>query len=238
MIAAFLLSIGQLGDRAILRVLLYTAILSLTIFAGAGWLLFLGIGQILGQTFGEFQNASGLAGVLALLATVFGAWLLWRIVAIAILQLFADQIVDAVEAKYYPAHADAAIAPNLHVSVRLALKSLGRAVGYNALAFPVYGVLLFTGIGALLVFLIINAILVGRDLSEMVEVRHAAREALPRHVRFLLGLMANTLLLIPIVNLLGPIIAACMATHLVNRQIISQKDQSVGGTIDAEGAIT
>jgi CysZ protein len=234
MIAAFFLSIGQLGDRSVLRVLLYTAILSLLTFVGAGWLLFLGFNLILGQTFSEWHNASGLAGLLAVLATVFGAWLLWRIVAIAILQLFADQIIDAVEKKHYPAHAHTAQGPNWQVSVRLALKSLGRAVGYNALALPVYGVLLFTGIGAPVVFLLVNAILVGRDLSEMVEVRHASAAELPRHIRFLLGLVANMLLLVPIVNLLGPIIAACMATHLVNRQMIGQRDQSAE-TKGAEG---
>lgn len=235
MIAAFLLSIGQLGDRAVLRVLFYTAILSLVTFAAIGWLVFMGLDYILGQTFGDVQNASGFAGFLALLATVFAAWLLWRIIAIAIVQLFADQIVDAVEAKHYPGHADTAIGPSWHVSARLALRSLGRALAYNALALPVYGVLLFTGIGAPLVFLAVNAILVGQDLSQMVEVRHASATALPRSARFLLGLVANMLLLVPIVNLLGPIIAACMATHLVNRQMIGQKHPPAGQATLVQG---
>lgn len=240
MISAFAKSLGQLGDRAILKVLLWTVLLSLLAFAGLGWVLFIGFDLILGRSFGTFQSATGLAGILAFLATVFGAWLLWRIVAISILQLFADFIIDAVEARHYPAQAATAKAPDWQVSLRLALKSLARAIGYNILALPVYFVLLFTGIGAPLVFLIVNALLVGRDLSEMVAQRHTGKGKslllLPRPTRFILGLIANILLLVPFVNLLAPIIAACMATHLVNRDLIGHGGSIQGGLTPQQGA--
>jgi len=81
-------------------------------------------------------------------------------------------------------------------------------------------VLLFTGVGAPMLFLGVNAVLVGRDLDEMVAARHPglASGTPPRTSRFVLGLVANLLLLVPLVNLFAPIIAAAMATHLFHQR--------------------
>lgn len=225
MIDAFLKSLAQLTDGAVLRVLMLSMALSLAVFALCGWLLFIGLDQLIGRTFGDFQSRTGLAGILAALSTIFAGWLLWRIVAISVIQLFADSIVAAVERRHYPGRAMQARAPGLGPSLRMALASLGRAIGYNAIALPFYLVLLFTGIGAPLIFLAVNALLVGRDLAEMVLVRHAPEQglAIDRLTRFLLGLVANLLLLVPFVNLLAPVIAASMATHLAHGKALPEK---------------
>jgi uncharacterized protein involved in cysteine biosynthesis len=100
-----------------------------------------------------------------------------------------------------------------------------RALLYNAIALPFALILLFTGVGAPMLFLAVNAVLVGRDLDEMVAARHPhlRLERASRTSRFILGLIANLLLLVPLVNLLAPIIAAAMATHLFHQRAAGGK---------------
>ena len=88
-------------------------------------------------------------------------------------------------------------------------------------ALPVAGVLLVTGVGAPAVFWAVNAFLIGRELRDMVWLRHRADkgEIAPMGGlnRFLLGGAVVALLAIPFVNLLAPIIGAASATHMVHR---------------------
>jgi uncharacterized protein involved in cysteine biosynthesis len=80
--------------------------------------------------------------------------------------------------------------------------------------------LLFTGIGPALVFWAVNAWLLGRELTEMVWLRHrpspAARAPVGRMTRFLLGGAIAALLAVPFANLLAPVLGAAAATHLVH----------------------
>ena len=69
-----------------------------------------------------------------------------------------------------------------------------------------------------------NAIALGRDLGEMVAIRHLDGEALKRWLgssrikRLLLGLGATALFTIPFVNLLAPVLGAAVATHLFHSE--------------------
>jgi uncharacterized protein involved in cysteine biosynthesis len=70
--------------------------------------------------------------------------------------------------------------------------------------------LLVTGIGTAVGFFAVNALLLGRDLGDMVAARHVATEELAgfraqtRLPRLLLGAGATALFLIPVANLLAP----------------------------------
>ena len=105
--------------------------------------------------------------------------------------------------------------------MRVGLRSLGRSLGYNLLALPVALALLVTGIGTVLVFAAVNAVLLGRELTEMAALRHrddAGDAPLPGFVmRTALGAAVVALLLVPFVNLLAPVLGAAAATHLVHR---------------------
>ena len=85
---------------------------------------------------------------------------------------------------------------------------------------PAYIALLFTAVGPALLFFAANAWLLGRDLGDMVAVRHMDAAALPawraatRGRRTALGAVAAGLFAVPIVNLLAPIVSAALATHL------------------------
>ena len=99
---ALALSIAQLGDRAILRVLVKSAALTLAIFAVLGaamwWALDAAIEEWIVATL-PADYSDGIAGLVALVFGLVAAWFLFRVVALAVIQLFADEIVQAVEAR-------------------------------------------------------------------------------------------------------------------------------------------
>ena len=221
MIQAFTRALAQLTDRAILAILLKVILLTILLFALFGVAAYFGLLWLfawLGWTEGGFAAAAA-AAIIAILTGL----LLFRIVAIFVLNIFSDDIVDAVERRFYPERAETAKPPGYGVGIKMGLASTGRALVYNFLALPVYVLLLVTGVGAPIAFFAINAILLGRDLQDMVAARHvsdyrslSAQWSLPKAQRFVLGLVAVLLLAIPFVNFLAPVLAAAMATHLVH----------------------
>jgi uncharacterized protein involved in cysteine biosynthesis len=106
----------------------------------------------------------------------------------------------------------------------LGLRSAGRVIVYNLIALPFYLLLLVTGIGPLILFVIVNGIAFGRDLGEMVAARHgdaAARQAwlgATRLQRMLIGSTVTGLFLVPVANLLAPVFGAAMTVHLFHRR--------------------
>lgn len=218
MIRAFTLSLGQLFDPAILKVLAKVIALTLALFVGLGIALWWAAGALAAH-YGRAEW-SGWAEAAGVLVALIAGWLLFRVVAIAVLGIFADAVVEAVERRYYPGAMASAKAPGLARSVHMGLASAGRALLFNLIALPVYLALLVTGVGTVAVFAVVNALLLGRDLGEMVAVRHlpaaAIREwlGMTRASRFLLGLVVTGLFVVPVVNLFAPILGAAMATHL------------------------
>ncbi len=222
MFRALSLSIGQLGDPAFLKVLAKSLALTLAIFVVLGiglyWLLQWGMGWL------GLNEASGgaLAALAAIAIVLLSGWLLFRVIAIAVIGLFTEEIVDAVERRHYPEKAALARKSSHAEQVRVALGSVGRTIGWNLLASPVYIVLLFTGIGTAIAFFAVNALLLSRDLGDLVAVRHVAREQrrdwlrVTRARRLQTGLVSAGLFMVPVVNLLAPILSAAMAAHMLH----------------------
>lgn len=224
MIAAFLLSLGQLGDRRILGVLAKSLAVTLALlgtigvalwFAGAAFAHWMGLGDATG----------GITAFAALLAGVAFGWLLFRSVAIAVVGVFADAVVEAVEARHYPAALARARPVPFARGLAMGAGSAARTLLWNVAAVPLYVVLLATGVGTPIGFFAINALLLGRDLGDMVAARHRTAAELPafrqatRLPRLMLGAAGTALLLIPIVNIVAPVLGAAMATHLFHRRL-------------------
>lgn len=222
MLRAFLLSLGQLGDPPVLRVLAKSLAVTLAIFAGLGVLVWWGTQALAAGWAGT--GAGGIATALALLITVLALWLLFRAVAVAVVGLFADEVVAAVEVRHYPSALATARPVPFARGLAMGARSAARVVLVNVLLLPVYAVLLATGVGTAAAFFLVNAWLLGRDLGDMVAARHLDRAALPAWrrrtgpQRFLLGLGATGLFVVPFVNLLAPVLGAAMATHLFHRR--------------------
>jgi CysZ protein len=218
MIRAFLLSVAQLADPAVLRVLATSLGVTCALFAvlgaGAWWAL----DALLAAWASGVRGGGTLAGVAAIMLAVLAGWLLFRAVAVLVLGLFGDAIVAAVERRHYP-DARARAVP-LARSLRMGLGPVARVVGVNLLLAPAYLALLATGVGTAALFFVVNAWLLGRDLGDMVAARHLPpatmrgwRRATAAR-RFVLGLAGTGLFVVPGVNILAPVLGAAMATHL------------------------
>ncbi len=226
---AFALGAAQMADRRVIGVLVKSALVSLVLLALVLWAGFTafeaGIAWLAGT-----DNAliAGLGHLVAVITAVLSAWLAWRIVAMAVLNFFADDIVSLVEERHYPAFTPRDIP--LAEEVSMALRGALRALAINALALPVALALAVTGVGTAIVFITVNAFLLGRELQDMVWARHpkpsgaedpgrtgGAIAPLAASTRFLLGLAVVGLLAIPVANLLAPFLGAAAATHLVHR---------------------
>ena len=228
MFAALPLAIAQLGDPRIRRVLVKSLLLTLAIFALAGlllgWLLTGSNPCGIGPLDYSCEIGTGAGTTAAVFLGLLGLWFLFPAIAIGVLGIFSDEVVEAVEARHYPAAAASGRNPSLPRSVALGLRSAGRLILWNLLALPFYLLLLVTAIGPLVLFFVINAIALGRDLGEMVAIRHLDGEALKRWLgssrikRLLLGLGATALFTIPLVNLLAPVLGAAVATHLFHSE--------------------
>lgn len=224
MIDAFLLSLRQLGDRAILAVVAKSLAVTLALLATLGVGLWYA-GGALARWLGLNPTASGIAGVVALLAGVAFGWLIFRALAIAVVGLFADEVVEAVERRHYPDALAAARPVPFARGLAMGARSAARTLLWNLAAVPLYVLLLATGVGTPIGFLLVNALLLGRDLGDMVAARHrtagqlSAFRSATRVPRALLGAAATALFLIPVVNLLAPVIGAAMATHLFHRRL-------------------
>lgn len=216
---ALALSFSQLGDPAIIRVLVKSLLVTLVIFVALGALLLTGLYNALLAY--EVAWSAEMSALVAILFTVIAGWLLFRFVALFVLQFFAEDVVRAVEAMHYPQEASAARTLSFAEETAKGLKSTLRALLANLLALPFAIVLLFTGIGTAALFWAVNGWLLGRELQDMVWLRHRkdTHEIAPmgRSDRFLLGGAVAGLLMVPFVNLLAPVLGAASATHMVHR---------------------
>lgn len=218
--AALLRAICQLADPAILRVLGKSLIVTLLLFAVLGAALFPLIGA--GAAWLGLHGNTEATYLAAIVLTVLAGWLLFRFVALAVVQFFADEIVHAVEARHYPEAAARARTVPLREEIAAGLKGLVGALVANLVALPFALALLVTGIGTALLFFALNAWLIGRELQDMAWLRHAhpgeTGAPLSGGTRLLLGGAIAALLLVPFANLLAPVIGAAGAVHLVQRK--------------------
>lgn len=211
MLSALSKTLGQMNDPAIRRVMgkiLGLAILGYVLFVVLVYLL---INWLAGFE-GWLQNLAEFGGVISAIVV---AWFLFPSVAAAVAGIFADEVIDAVEARHYPQ-----LPPGKPVPVMAAvmdgLKLAAIAVVANILAlpfllvFPIY-VLITWGV---------NGWLLGREYFEMVAFRRmdraTAHELHKRHNRTftIAGVMIAVCLTIPFVNLVAPVLGAAFMVHI------------------------
>lgn len=219
MFQAFLLSLGQLFDRRVALVFVKSFLLTIVLLAAmavAIWFAMRWLAGAIAPWIGQWFDAATVADIGTIALVLLAHLLLFRVVAIAVVGIFADDVVEAVEAKHYPeAHAQVRHVP-FHQSARMGLGSGARAILLNVVLSPVY---FFAFPVAPFIFFFANAWLLGRDLGDMVAVRHMAEPELPgwrgrTYFRRLgVGAFGTALLLIPGVAFLAPVIGAAMSAH-------------------------
>lgn len=212
MIRAVTLALDQLADPALQRLVLRCVLLALSTFVGLVLLVGLGLAALDLTGIVWLDAALGFAGSGV---TIVLAWLLFPVTVILIVNLFADQVADAVERRHYQGLEPARGLPLIESfwsSAKLALVG----ILLNLLVLPLY---LLPGPN-ILIFLALNGYLLGREYFETVaqrrlDVRTAA--ALRKRLRirvWLAGLIVAMMLAIPLFNLVAPVVATAFMVHL------------------------
>ncbi|MEX5727547.1 CysZ protein [Rhodovulum iodosum] len=221
---AFLKTLGQVGDRRFLRVLLLGLGLTVALLFGIYALIFGVIGWVVPDSFslpwlGEVhwvdELLSGASLVLMLVLSVF----LMVPVAAAFMGIFLDDVAEAVEARHYPDLPPAESPPFLD-QIGDSLSFLGVLVAVNLVALVLY---FLVGPLAPLLFWAVNGFLLGREYFQMAAMRRIGRKAASalrkrhRGTIFAAGLLMAVPLSLPLVNLVIPILGAAVFTHLYHR---------------------
>lgn len=158
-------------------------------------------------------------------AVVFaGSYLLFPGIVTMVMGVLADQIATAVEDEYYPNRRGTRKVPVGDVVVSAAKLTLMMIFINLLAAFPYLLLLFFTaGTGTLALFVVINGYLLGREYFEMVAIRHANPRAV-NELRithsskvFVVGALMAAMFLVPILNILAPILGAAIMTHMVHQ---------------------
>ena len=223
--AAFILSFAQLWDPAIRRILLRALILTLILFAALAWGVFTGIGMIETAGWPDWLQsfwAAGAGDAAAVLLSMLLTWLGFTSIATAVMAMWQDEIIVAVETRYYPAAKGHAL--GLGVELAMGGRAAIRVALINLLLLPAYLLLLVTGIGPLLLFIIANGWALGREYLEAVAARHVAlgeSRAWPGEHKWDswgIGIGTAVLFAVPFINLVAPMMGAMMATHIFHRE--------------------
>lgn len=221
MIRALLLGLRQLADPAVHRLLLRCVLLTLATFV-------LLIGAVAALLFGlDLTGLSWLDPVLATagsLVVLVLAWLMFPVTVGLILGLFAEDVVELVERRHYP-ELPKAPGMSLAAQVSTGARFLLVAVPLNLIALPLY---LIPGAN-LPVYLALNGYLLGREYFELVigqrlplrELSRLRREQ--RRRLWLAGVLIAVMLLIPVFNLVAPVVAIAFMVHLVTRPVLGAR---------------
>jgi CysZ protein len=207
-----------MSDPRLWGVMVRCAVLSciafMALWAGLGWGL-----QRTAEHAGSWQTLltwggwiGGLIVALFFFPTLFGL----------IGGLFYETVAEAVDTRHFP-HLPPARDISLFASTMNGLKYFILLLILNALAFPLYLMLLWVAGAGVILYVIVNGILFGRELYDGVALRRfspTVAKAWRRNHRFLLiryGIVTAALGLIPFANFIAPLLGAAAMTRLLNR---------------------
>ena len=214
----------QLGDRRFIHVVVKGVLLCLLLFVAIFAAVFWGIGRFapdqitlpwIGTLHGLHWLFEGGAALLLLIASV----VLMLPVASAFSGLFLEDVVDAVESRHYPELPRAQPIP-LALGLREAISVLILMCIANALALVLY---IFSGPFAPLIFWAVNGLLLGRECFTLVALRRLGRAGATRLRRrhfvqiWCAGFLMATVLSVPVLNLIVPVLAVASYTHMFHR---------------------
>ena len=224
----FAKAFGQLGDPAILSILLKSALIcvaGILVLASTVGLGVYGLidtfGDGLASLFGldDESSLAALFSVVAFLVAGFFVMTFYLPLTAFTASLFLDDVAAAVERRHYPSLGtlpDASFLKGLHMAMRLT----AMLVLVNILLIPVY---FLSGPVSFVIFTLVNGYLVGREYFEQSALRYGfvrRQDIASLRVRvhpgpLVVGLVFVLIASIPFLNLLLPVIATMVMTHLV-----------------------
>jgi len=213
MLKAALGALEALSSPALRRVVT----LSLTIAIACFIALWAGVALVMDHlpTIG-WRPVNWLIDLLGVVGVALLSWLLFPAVVTMIMGLFLERVAAAVEALHFPGRGPPrrqSIYEIVVPSVRLMLLT----IVLNLLALPLY--LLLPGLNVF-IFLGLNGYLFGREYFEIVALRRlnidevkTARHRFSGRI-FCGGVMIAGVFAVPLINLIGPVIATAFMVHM------------------------
>ena len=225
---AFLKALEQMTDPAFRRVFFMGAGITTALFAAMIAAVWFARPENIQYFDWDWLNAAlgWILGFAIVPGFVVMLWFLFPALATLFMGLFLDDIIDAVEARHYPG-SKATRRIGVKDTLLIAARMSATIILVNILALPFYLILLFTAVGPLILFLVLNSYLLGREYFELVAVRHFLTQDARRIRRahrdsvFLAGGLITVMFMIPFLNLLAPIVGAAMMVHVFHASIDS-----------------
>ena len=222
MLASFTMAFGQLNDSRFLKPLLYSLGLSVLIALIALPLGYLGF-EWLNQAFlawlegGESWWMStiewslrvlGILIILVIFVFAFGT------IQTAFLGLFIDDVVTAARDKNHPT-IQLDPPPSLSKSSWASAQFLTLSLSLNALILPIVLFGWFLPPLGLIVQLIANGYLFGKEYEDIIAVRFQTETRLDPLKRTIFGTATAALFLVPVLNFVAPVISAAAFTNYI-----------------------
>jgi uncharacterized protein involved in cysteine biosynthesis len=219
----FAKALRQLGDKKFTLVLVKSLGLSILLFVGVyygvthtaiamlpGSITLPWVGSI---PIGDWFDGIALAGVLTL------AFFLMFPVAMLFIGFFLEEVVAAVEARYYP-HLPPVAPLGLGTVMRETLRFLALMIFINLLALIIY---FASTLLAPVIFWVVNGYLIAREYFQLVAMRRIglkAADKLRKKNRWQIwfsGILMAIPLSVPVLNLLIPVLGVATFTHQFHR---------------------
>lgn len=174
--------------------------------------------------FGTFEPDDGswkawLSGGMGSLMMMAAGWFIYPSLATAVVCLFVEDLATRIEKSSYPDLPQPREISMLE-QVKAFWQSLRRAITYNLFALPFY----FIPVLNLVAYLLVNGRLLLREYFFAVTLRHLSLEdatALYRTEKpklFMTSLLLAGLFIVPVVNLMAPILATSLLIHQLMRK--------------------
>ena len=224
---AFGLALRQLGDGRILGILLLALVITLVLI-GPFLLIFVTIFGLLDLILPDsvdlpYFGQVGFLGVFTDGLVSRTTWVFWTYLmsplVLAIVGALLDPIVDAVEARHYPALPRVrrrGFGEVIGYAIRFLLLMLGVSLGAGIVAW-------LTPIPATVVFVLATGYLIAREYFETVALRRMTEAEAKRLMRkelpvlWLSGCLTALALNVPFVSLVAPLVGVAAFTHLFHR---------------------
>ncbi len=222
MLASFTMAFGQLNDSRFLKPLLYSLGLSLVVALIALPVGYLGF-EWLNQAFLSWLEGGDswwmdtiewslrVLGILIMLVILFFAF---GSVQTAFLGLFLDDVVTAARDKNHPT-IQLEPPPSLSKSSWASARFLALSLSLNALILPVVLIGWFLPPLGLIVQLIANGYLFGKEYEDIIAVRFQTETRLDPLKRTIFGTATAALFLVPVLNFVAPVISAAAFTNYI-----------------------
>ena len=221
MIGTFWKTFKQVKDPAILKALFWSTLLTMAVILlsiGLGFTFLETIMDIFSETLKEWfgKGESWFRGVVQFLGAfllIIFFYFLFAGIHGAFVGIFIDDILDAIQEHHYP-DITWAKAPSTLKSCLLGMRILVSTLLLNILAFPILVIGWFIPPVGLTFHVILNGYLLGKEYGQLIEFRIPNDSSNHKKVSYFSnGVIASIIWLIPVLNLLAPILLAGSVLH-------------------------